>query len=175
MKEYNLRHVKREIRVLGLAVKPSRADNEFHAVGVVYRGRLWLDGVMRTTARGPEITKDITEMIKSSPHYPQIRVILLDADSVCRAAAVDPVDLSCGTSRPVIAMGFEEAEHPTEGVSVRRLDLRQGDRSITTLLVGLKGPVATRVLETASRDNKAPEALRVAGLAVSALSGVCHT
>jgi endonuclease V-like protein UPF0215 family len=40
MKEYNLRHVKKEIRILGLAVKPARADHELHAVGVVYRGSL---------------------------------------------------------------------------------------------------------------------------------------
>ncbi len=175
MKEYDLRHVKREIRVLGLAFKPARADHEFHAVGVVYRGRLWLDGVLRATVRGPEITKDVVQMIKGSPHYPQIRVILLDGDLVCRAATVDPVGLSFGTSRPVIAMGFEEAERSAEGVSVRRLDLRRGDRSIPILLVGLKSPVATRVLEIASRDDKVPEALRVAGLAVSALSEGCHT
>ena len=175
MKEYNLRHVKKEIRVLGLAVKPARADHEFHAVGVVYRGSLWLDGVMRTTARGPEITEDITEMIKGSPHHPQIRVILLDGELVCPGAAVDPVYLSRGTSRPVIAMGFEEAGHPAEEVSVHPLTMRRGDTSLPTLLVGLRKRVATRILETASRDNMVPEALRVAGLAVSVLSEEGHT
>lgn len=175
MKEYNLRHVKREIRVLGLAFKPARADHEFHAVGVVYRGRLWLDGVLRTTVRGPEITKGVVQMIKGSPHYPQIRVILLDGDLVCQAVTIDPVELSCGTSRPVIAMGFEEEERSAEGVSVRRLDMIRGDRSTPVLLVGLKSTVAMRVLETASRDDRVPEALRVAGLAVSALSEERHT
>lgn len=175
MKEYNLRHVKREIRVLGIAVKPSRANNKFHAVGVVYRGGLWLDGVLKMKVQGPEITKDIARMIKSSPHYPQIRVILLDDDQLCQGTAVDPVDLSCGTSRPVIALGFEEPEHSIEDVSVRRINLRRGEKYIPILLVGLKERVAMRILETASRDKKAPEALRVAGLAVSALTEERHT
>ena len=175
MKMYTLRHVKREIRVLGLAVKPARADHQYHAVGIVYRGRLWLDGVMRTTAQGPEITKDIIEMIKGSPHHAQIRVVLLDGDLMCQGAAVDPVHLSRGTSRPVIAIGFEEAGHPPEEVSVHQLDIRRGDTSLPTLLVGLKERVATRILETSSRDNMEPEALRVAGLAVSALSKDGHT
>lgn len=175
MREYDLRHVKREIRVLGIAVKPARADHKFHAVGVVYRGGLWLDGVLKTTVQGPEITDGIARMIKSSPHYPQIRVILLDDDLLCRGTAVDPVDLSCGTSRPVIALGFEEPERSAEGVSVRRIDLRRGEKYIPILLVGLKERVAMRILETASRDEKTPEALRVAGLAVSALAEECHT
>lgn len=169
MKMYNLRHVKKEIRVLGLVVKLSRADHRLYVVGVVYRGRHWLDGVMRTTANGPEITEDIVEMIKGSPHHPQIRVVLLDGDLVCNEATIDPISLSSGASKPVIALNFQ-TDRSAEHEHVCELALMQEGASIPALSVGLRSRVAPRVLEVASRSGEMPEALRVAELVVSALS-----
>lgn len=174
MKTYNLRHVKREIRVLGLAVEPAKADGLFHVVGVVYRGKLFLDGVMRTTASGPEITGDVVEMIRASPHHPQIRVILLDGDLMCERASIDPCGLSSGTSKPVIALGLE-ADTLIEDEAVQQFTLKRGETSLLALSVGLRDRVALRVLEMASRGDEMPEALRVAGLVVSALSRESHT
>ena len=174
MKTYNLRHVKREIRVLGLAAKPVKTDGPFHVVGVVYRGKLFLDGVMRTTASGPEITGDVVEMIRGSPHHPQIRVILLDSNPIIEGASIDPCGLSSGTSKPVIALGLK-ADTLIEDEAVQQFTLKRGETSILALSVGLKDRVALRVLEMASRGDEMPEALRVAGLVVSALSRESHT
>ena len=80
MRIYHLRQVKKEIRVLGFAAKPTGVNDKLYVVGVVFRGKLWLDGVMRTVACGPDITKEVVEMIINSPHHPQIRVILLHGD-----------------------------------------------------------------------------------------------
>ena len=170
MKMYKLRHVKREIRVLGLAVKTSGAGNQFYAVGILYRGRLWLDGVMMTTAHGPDITEDVVGMIRESPHHPQIRAVLLDGDLVCDEATIDPVSLSSGASRPVIALNFQ-TDRLIENEHVCELDLTQEGASKPALSVGLRSRVALRVLEMASRSDEMPEALRVAELVVSALSG----
>ncbi len=63
---YSLREVKKEIRVLGIAAR-SRPGSAIHAVGVVYRGRLYLDGVMRTSSTGPDITEEVAAMIVESP------------------------------------------------------------------------------------------------------------
>lgn len=169
MKMYNLRHVKKEIRVLGLAVKPSGADHRFYVVGVVYRGKLWLDGVMRTTTHGPEITEDVVEMIKESPHHPQIRAVLLDGDLVCDEATIDPISFSSGASKPVIALNFQ-TDRSAEHEHVHELALTQKSASIPALSVGLRSRVALGVLEVVSRSGEIPEALRVAELVVSALS-----
>ena len=75
MTAQRLRQVKREIRVLGVAA--SRVGEDSIVVGVVYRGSLWLDGVMKTTTREADLTDALIGLVKGSPHYGQIRVILL--------------------------------------------------------------------------------------------------
>jgi hypothetical protein len=72
-----IRQVKREIRALGIVAKGLRGGGGL-AVGVIFRGGLYLDGVIKAKAHGPDITGAVAEMIKASPHYPQIRVLLIN-------------------------------------------------------------------------------------------------
>jgi len=51
-----IRQVKKEIRVLGIAVKPSIREEQFYAVGVVFRGGLWLDGVASSSGEASGLT-----------------------------------------------------------------------------------------------------------------------
>lgn len=169
MRNYRLRQIKKEIRVLGLAAKPAGDDCKLHVVGVVFRGRLWLDGVMRTTTYRLDITKDVIEMITNSPHHPQIRVILLHGDLLQGGACIDPCTLSSGISRPVIALKFDEGSFLGDDECVSMLMLKQGVTQIPLVSVSLKSHVALRVMETASLDDAMPEALRVAELVASAL------
>ncbi|MFB0558731.1 MAG: DUF99 family protein [Candidatus Bathyarchaeia archaeon] len=174
MRTYRLRQVKREIRVLGIAVRRANGDKIFHVVGVVFRGRLWLDGVMRTIADGPDVTKEAVEMVVRSPHHPQIRVILLDRDLIGEGATIQPRELSSGTSRPVIAVNFEEADRQPEEGLAHRITIERKGAPIPVLLVGLDRGVAIGVIKMASRENAAPEALRVAGIVASAFSEDVH-
>ena len=76
------RDIKPEIRVLGI----DDGDFSHHEkgtvdiVGVVFRGGYWLEGIMRTEIEvdGLDATEKIVTMIKGSPHYKQLRVIMLD-------------------------------------------------------------------------------------------------
>lgn len=175
MRTAKIRQVKREIRVLGIAVKPSRGGDHLHVVGVVFRGGRWLDGVLRTTAQGPDITDRLVEMITASPHHPQIRVILLYSALIEGGASVDPCGLSAGTSRPVVALSTNEAgpaapEAPMDG-AVQRFEMKRERGSISVLSVGLQSRDAARVLEVSTREGVMPEALRVAGLVASAVAG----
>jgi endonuclease V-like protein UPF0215 family len=171
MRIYNLRQVKKEIRTLGLAAKPTGVDDKLYVVGVVFRGKLWLDGVMKAVACGPDITKEVVEMIINSPHYPQIRVILLHGDLLEGESSVDPCILSSQTSRPVIALKFDEGSLRVEDAEhVSWFKLKKEGTSISSLSVGLTNQVAIRVLEMIWRDGSLPEGLRVAGLVVSALT-----
>ena len=163
---YSLREVKKEIRVLGIAAK-NRPDSAIQAVGAVYRGRLYLDGVMKATAEGPDITGEVAEMIEGSPHRPQIRVILLDSALTPEGVRIDPVALSDRLSKPVIALNPDQHTAPDDG-RIQHLTYRQGGTETPALSVGLMDRTAARVLRVASREGANPEALRVAGIIVSA-------
>ncbi len=73
MATQRLRQIKKEIRVLGVAAR--RDPGAYTIIGVVYRGSLWLDGVLKTHSKGADITEPIAEMLKRSPHSGQVRVI----------------------------------------------------------------------------------------------------
>lgn len=170
METYSLRQVKKEIRVLGIAVKPARAGRGYHVVGAVFRGRLCLDGVMRTRVEGPDVTREAVEMIIGSPHHPQIRVVMLHWDLIGRGAKIDPSGLSSGTSRPVIALNFDDTSLQFEEGPFHRFSLKRGETPVSVISVGLRSHVALRVLEKTAYGGSIPEALKVAGLVVSALS-----
>lgn len=175
MRTVRIRQVKGEIRVLGVAVKPSQGGDTLQVVGVVFRGGRWLDGVMKTTAHGLDLTDRLVEMIMASPHHPQVRVLLLHEALIEGGASVDPYRLSMGISRPVIflskAGGEPEAwEAPVE-VDAQRFELDREAGSQFVLAIGLRRRTATRVLEVSTRDGMIPEALRVADIVSSAVSG----
>ena len=141
-----LREIKREIRVLGLA-SYSNPDTGIHeTVGVIFRGKQWLDGVLKTSSGDLSITMEVAETIRRSNHHPQIRVILLND-----GAEIDPHRLSRETGKPVIALGFQatpqNSQNPTPPITV-----------------GIDKETAIRILEITSRTGVYPEALRVAGL-----------
>jgi len=151
MSTTRLREIKREIRVLGLASwsKPDTGTHEI--VGVIFRGKHWLDGVLKTSSGGPSMTTEVTEMIRHSKHHPQIRVILIHRELLNDGAKIDPHRLSRETGKPVIALGFQ--------------NLTQNSQNPTpSITVGIDEKTAKRILKTTSRTGLYTEALRVAGL-----------
>lgn len=163
---YLIREVKREIRVLGVATR--RATHKgYTIVGVIFRGSLYLDGVLRAESESRDITGDIADMISSSPHHLQIRVIFLDG-GLLDGATADTVALSEATSRPVIAFNPAGMVAPQEG-SVEHLEVDLNECPVPVLSVGLERAVAERIIHRASRRRGLPEALRVASLLVSAV------
>lgn len=173
MRATEIREVKKEIRVLGVAVKPSRDGGLLHVVAVVFRGGRWLDGVMRTTAHAVAVTDRLIDMIRASPHHPQIRVLLLHDALIEGGASVDPYRLYKGVLRPVISLSADEGgaaapEAPAD-IPVERFELKREAGPLFVSSFGLRSRVAARVLEVSTRDGVIPEALRVAGLVASAL------
>jgi len=169
---YSLREVKKEIRILGIAAR-SRPGSEIHAVGVVYRGRLYLDGVMRTSATGPDITEEVAAMIGESPHRPQIRVILLDTAQLRDGVKIDPISLSDSLSKPVVAINTEAHAAPGDE-HIQHFTYKLGDTESSVLSVGLRIQTAAQVLKIASPAGGTPEALRVAQIIVSAVLDEKH-
>ena len=74
--------IKSEIRVLGMddGKFVPHTKGTVKVVGVVYRGAYFLEGVMQTeiTIDGLDATENFASMIKNSPYYGEIRVVVLD-------------------------------------------------------------------------------------------------
>ncbi len=161
---YRIREVKREIRVLGVAAR--RATHKgYTVVGVIFRGGLYLDGVLRAESESQDITGDVVEMIVSSPHHPQVRVILLDG------ATADLAVLSEAVSRPVIAFNPTGMVAPREGV-VERFEMDLNEAPVPVLSLGIGRAVAERIFSRVSKRRGVPEALRLACLLVSAVDKI---
>lgn len=106
------RQIKREIRILGIddsSFSP-RKTRSTTLVGIVFRGGLWLDGVMKTRVKvdGLDATEKIVEMIKSSPHYRQLRVTMLNGITFAGFNIVNIKKLFELTGLPVIAITKEK-------------------------------------------------------------------
>jgi endonuclease V-like protein UPF0215 family len=168
MSAFKIRQVKKEIRTLGLASKRTGSEDEFLVVGVVFRGNHWLDGVMRTTASEADITDRSVEMITASRHHPQIRAILIHGDLLLDGVTIDPCSLSREAMRPVIALNFKGEPKSYDPDRTKVYALNKEVEMTPSFSIGLESRIADEILRVASRDSDLPEALRVAGLLLSA-------
>lgn len=165
--EPRIRQVKREIRTLGVVAKRCKNGGSL-VIGVVFRGGLYLDGVLKATAHDPDITGAMVEMIKSSPHYPQIRVLILHEVLIDEEVRIDPSQLYNEVKRPLILLsdGDFKGEHraPTEV-----LEVELGGKTVKVIPLGLRRREAEKILTITTRDGVLPEPIRVAELISSAL------
>ena len=104
----SLRIVKSEIRVLGVddGKFTPHSNEQVPVVGVVFRGGYWLDGVMSTTITvdGLDATDRLFSMITKSPHFRQLRVVVLNGITFGGFNVVDIQALNAQTGLPVIAV-----------------------------------------------------------------------
>jgi len=73
--------MKREIRILGIDDMPfSFEDEKTDIVGVIMRGGVYLEGVLKTTIEvdGRDATEKIVEMVENTRHRGQIKIIMID-------------------------------------------------------------------------------------------------
>ena len=187
-----IRSVKDEIRVLAIKDVPlSDPSSPLWVVGVVFRGGYWLDGVMRTQTpvEGIDATPSLVEMVRSSSHYDQIRVIILDNIILGGRKVLDIHELHEKTRKPVIVLmvrkpPLEELlkmyrESP-EGDGVSRVFEAIGEEIVLRSegkiqgimwTAGLSNRIAERIVRKTSRKNAMPEAMRVSKL----ISSTLHT
>ncbi len=194
MGSINFRSVKPEIRVVGVddGIFVPHTWGKCDIVGVVFRGGYWLDGVMRTQIEvdGMDATEKIADMIMSSPHYGQLRVIMLDGVTFGGFNAVDTVRLFEKTSLPVIAVtrekpDFDDIRRALENLpfaekrwkaiknvdKIIRVSTRKKKKAIFMQVTGVGVDVAKRIVKSTATRSNIPEALRVAHLVASGLTG----
>jgi len=190
----NIRAVKPEIRVLGIddGVFVPHSGDLVDVIGVVFRGGYWLDGVMRTQVRvdGMDATEKLAAMITGSPHYAQLRVIVLNGVTLAGFNVVDIHELYERVKLPVIAVtrdkpSFDDIRKALKNLSesekrwraieragrMFKVRTREGEEPVYVHAVGLSEQDAKQILRSTSTRSNIPEALRVAHLIASGLGG----
>jgi endonuclease V-like protein UPF0215 family len=187
------RVIKPEIRVLGVddGVFKPKTRGFVPVIGVVFRGGYWLDGVMHTKIRidGMDATRKIASMIISSPHYKQLRVIMLDGITFAGFNVVDIKELNAKTKLPVMTVtrekpNLEEIRKALENLpkSEKRwkavlnagepmeVPIKGGKEKVYMQAVGISLEDAIKILKLTSTRSNIPEALRVAHLIASGIT-----
>jgi endonuclease V-like protein UPF0215 family len=187
------RAIKPEIRVLGVddGVSIPGIKGLVPVVGVVFRGGYWLDGVMytRVGVDGFDATRKIASMILNSPHYKQLRVIMLDGITFAGFNVVDIRKLNTETELPVVAVAREKPNLAEIRLALENLpkseerwkamqsagemfavSTRSEGEKIWMQISGILEEDARRILRLTSTRSSIPEALRVAHLIASGIS-----
>jgi len=188
------RKVKSEIRIIGVddgAFTPHSAE-DVRVVGVVFRGGSWFDGILWTTVKvdGLDATEKISNMITNSPHYGQLRVIMLDGITFAGFNVVDIKKLHQSTARPVLAItknkpclsDVKSAIQKIPNSKERLASLKRAGemmeietRRQTTIFVhraGTSKEDARKIISISSTRSSVPEPLRVAHMIASSLSKI---
>jgi endonuclease V-like protein UPF0215 family len=156
-----LRQVKKEIRLLGIYI--TKLTKGLQVVGVVFKGNKSLDGVITThLVNEQDLTIHVSDMIKKSKHYNQIRVIIYDEETL-PSASLDPFLLFESTEKPVLSLSKSD-----------RLDERFMFKwkAWTIFSAGLGKKDALGVLDVSTREDNYPEVLRVANLVSKGLHNI---
>lgn len=188
-----IRVIKPEIRVLGIDDAPFTPHSQemVDVVGVVFRGGHFLDGFMRTKVQvdGTDATEKIAAMITRSPHYKQLRIVMLDGVTMAGFNVVDIGDLHELVKLPVIAMTREEPDFEEIKKALQHLPdaekrwnsiaraggmtairTRLGESPVYAHITGVAKETAERILRITSTRSNVPEPLRVAHIIASGLT-----
>ncbi len=187
--------MKPEIRILGIDDGKfiPHSKSQVLVVGVVYRAGLWLEGAMSTqiTVDGMDATQKLAEMILSSPHFRQLRIVMLNGLTLGGFNVVDIKGLNEKTGLPVIAVTDRKPNLAEVYSALKHLPnceerwnaiLNAGEvypvvtharkQRVYVEAVGISRELAVEVLRLAATRSKIPEPLRVAHLVASGLSSL---
>ncbi|MEM3000346.1 MAG: DUF99 family protein [Candidatus Bathyarchaeia archaeon] len=187
--------VKPEIRVLGIDDGPfvPHTKGQVSVIGVVFRGGYWLDGVMHTKIEidGLDATEKITTMITVSPHYKQLRVVMLNGITFAGFNIVDVKALNAATKLPVITVTREKPDFADIRKALQNLSCneerwaailnagepvavstRSAKAKIYMQAVGISQEDAQKIVRLTSTRSNIPEPLRVAHLIASGIGSL---
>jgi endonuclease V-like protein UPF0215 family len=144
-----LRHVKKEIRLLGLD-----SCNPRHNIGAVVRGGLYLDGIMSFAREEDGRASFLAKKVVESRYFPELRTIMLhDPRDV-----LDPVTMQRVARLPVITVSLDRH------VSSRGYRFFEKDQQQLWIKTSLESPSLEKILSLTQSHGKLPEPLRIAHL-----------
>jgi len=185
-----IRSVKDEIRIFSVKPALTRIPEAFWIIGVVFRGRYYLDGVMKKQISPDEtdLTMSLAEMVCSSPHYDQIRVIVLDSIAFGGRSLIDIQGLHQQTKRPIILVSKNRqlldklmTTDPHVQEKLARTLEKLGDETeikmpkqerIFIWTSGASKRISEMIIRKSSAETGIPEALRICDLIATAFSNM---
>lgn len=145
-------------------------------VGVVFRGALWLDGVISCSLEMNATNQDsrLSEAIKGSKQYSQLHAIIVKKEPV-PGLKTNLTDLARLVNLPVIAiMNRRNSKAPRNAVDSRgpkRYDIIVNGRHVSVVAVHITGKDVEQVFNVGCTPTSwIPEAVRVADLLVQQVS-----
>ncbi|MEM3760996.1 MAG: DUF99 family protein, partial [Candidatus Bathyarchaeia archaeon] len=150
-------------------------------------------GVMHTNVKidGLDATKKTTSMIINSPHYKQLRVVMLNGITFAGFNVIDIKELNAKTKLPVIAVtrekpNFAEIREALKNLPknkerwkaiknagrVFEVSTRNESEKVYMQISGILEEDAKKILQLTSTRSNIPEALRVAHLIASGISTI---
>ena len=157
-----IRQIKREIRILGVddARFERGRDTWTRLVGVVFRGGEWMEGCVQVPIRvdGEDVTSRLIDMIKTSSHYGQLRVIMTRDTIFGGVNVLDLAGVVEATKLPVIAVSDSKPDMERVKKALQLIDPETWEEKLRTLTVS--GPIR----EVESRAGRSPVYLQWAGL-----------
>jgi len=187
------RVIKPEIRILGIddGKFMPRTKGTVIVVGVVFRGGLWLEGVMHTTVDidGSNATEQLGKMINNSPHCRQLRLVMLNGITLGGFNLVNIKLLHSVTSLPILALTRDKPNLDSIRSALAHLpkiDERWGiveaageiyeitnkGANLYMETAGISLSDAKKIVELASTRSSFPEPLRIAHLVASGVSNI---
>ncbi len=187
------RVIKPEIRILGIddGKFMPHSKGTVIVVGVVFRGGLWLEGVMHSTVDidGSNATEQLVKMINNSPHCRQLRLVMLNGITLGGFNLVNIKGLHLATSLPILALTRDKPNLDAIRSALTHLpkiDERWGiveaageiyeitnkGAHLYMETAGISLEDAKKIVELASTRSSFPEPLRVAHLVASGVSNI---
>jgi endonuclease V-like protein UPF0215 family len=180
---------KEEIRILGFDDGPfDKNSKSVPVVGVIFRGGKFMDGMLKTEVEvdGLDSTEKLINLINSSRHKEQLKVIMLDGITFGGFNLVDIKELNKRTELPVIVINrkipnlkdvknalknFEDFEKRWRIVKnagkIKAIKIKE--RKIFYQCKGLEDEEACEIIELSSTHSFIPEPLRIAHLIAGAI------
>ena len=161
--------LKKEVRILGLSTGPER-EGKIPAVGVVFRGNLWLDAAFVCVLKGTHRShaRDLAKAIKRTKQYSQLHAVILSERMSCE---FDVEALADKTILPVITIvGTSVSKNPREprSTQTKRLNLcavTMRKKTVNAQAKGMRSDMIRDIFEVScAPGHHVPEAVRVANL-----------
>lgn len=163
--------LKKEIRILGLTASTKKSNRIF--IGVVFRGNLWLDGILayKLDSSTEDYLPGLAKTIIKSKQYSQIRAVILSREDLVPGRNTDMGSLARKINLPVIAIVRSRKPKrpiPRRGIRDRgilycRVKIR--GKMISLRAVAMNCETVAEVFKLGCAQNRSvPEAVRVAEL-----------
>ncbi len=171
--------LKKEVRILGVSAPPKKME-AIPAIGVIFRGNLWLDGMLTCFLKPNrrDYLSDLARAIIRSKQYSQLRAVILSREQLVPGETLDVTDLADRINLPVISI----IKEPRFQIRMNHSGRKRSN--LTRYKVGIRGKQVTVLAAKISyeqakqifavscaKGHRIPEAVRVAELIAKHVSG----